>query len=123
YDGAQGIFFVCLETEPFDYEVKFVDTNLKTGKLEEKNEIRKFSRLKFTFNSQKEINDFSVLVKKGQFYEVETNWSSDVKTGKIGEELQEVIWVKEENPQIKKYQDQKKSATNPSDNKKNEYAF
>ena len=63
------------------------------------------------------------MVKKGQFYEVETNWSSDVKTGKIGEELQEVIWVKEENPQIKKYQDQKKSATNPSDNKKNEYAF
>ncbi|CAG8751962.1 11146_t:CDS:2, partial [Ambispora leptoticha] len=38
---------------------------------------------------------------KGQFYEVETNWSSDVRTGKIGGELKEVIWVKEENPLIK----------------------
>jgi len=101
YDKAQGIFFVNLETEPFDHEGKFVDTNPKTGKLEEKNEVRKFSRLKFTFNSQKGIDNFSSLVKKGQFYEVETNWSSDVKTGKIGGELKEVIWVKEENPIIK----------------------
>src|SRR4051812_21785362 len=91
YDGSQGIYFVNLETEPFDYEGEFIDKNPTTGKLETKKETRKFSHLKFTFNSQKEIDNFSALVKTGQLYEVETNWSSDVKTGRVdSEEVKEV---------------------------------
>jgi len=67
YDKSQAIFFVNLKTKPFDYEGEFAVENPKSGKLEKKNEIRKFSHLRFNFNSQKEVNNFSALVKKGQF--------------------------------------------------------
>ncbi|KLL02973.1 MAG: hypothetical protein MRERV_59c006 [Mycoplasmataceae bacterium RV_VA103A] len=43
YDEDQWIWFVNLETEPFDYEDKFPVKNPQTGKLEEKIETRKFS--------------------------------------------------------------------------------
>ncbi|CAG8850396.1 4635_t:CDS:1, partial [Racocetra persica] len=93
-------------TKPFDYEDKFPVKNPQTGKLEEKIETRKFSHLQFIFNSQKEVNNFSAQVKTGQFYEAKTSWSSYVKQGKVDQpetEFKEVVWVKETNPQIKKF--------------------
>ena len=110
HDGNQGIWFVYLETEPLDYEGTFPVKNPKTGKIEGKREIRKFSHLRLTFNSQSEINRFSYLVKKGQIYEVETSWSSGGESGRRGKGLVEQVNINEINPQIKiSYRKQKQS--------------
>lgn len=103
YDESQRIWFVYLETEPFDYEDKIPVKNPNTGKLESKIEIRKYSHLRLTFNSQKQINHFSSSVRTGQFYEVETSWSSAGKSGRDGDRsFVEQVNINEENPQIKK---------------------
>ncbi|CAG8461057.1 16961_t:CDS:10 [Gigaspora margarita] len=92
------------KTEFFDYEGIFPVKNPKTGKLEGKIEIRKYSHLRLTFNSQKEINNFSRSVKKGQFYELETSWSI------------EQVNINEENPQIKKLARTNETATDGKPN-------
>jgi hypothetical protein len=89
--------------------------------LEGKREIRKFSHLRLTFNSQLEINRFSSLVKKGQFYEVETSWSSDGRSGKIGEKLVNQVNINEENPQVKKHFIGKETSVKSSEKPNNDH--
>jgi hypothetical protein len=100
YDENQGIYFVFLETEPFDYKGVWPVKNPETGKLEGKRETRKISHLRLTFNSQPEINRFSVQVKKGHSW---SNAGLSGRKGKYGGKLVEQVNINETNPQIKKH--------------------